>query len=340
MTDIKREGLLREELRSAPVVEEHTLNYEYGLARGLANWTLQVRELFAGKMIYLIFVSYKVNETWHDIIAHESDNEALARLIFAAPKLAYSCDQAFDSLLRHARQTAQTQGSQFIDLTILACVAESLATSRPLVINVASDFSDTPGGRFEHEGPHSAQEFYRQLLLPQYTIARREGRRVTVNLDGVAGYAASFLDQSFGQLAREFGRDEVFNHLTLTGTEEDYLIGDIQKIINTVERRYSAEGLTYEKALELIQTLESFPDNIIANITAGGVAITCTEDQEPHVREICKTFGTDLRLGLTSHQESVILKGEGHLPGVVGHKEAIELVKEFSDRGEKSCGEN
>lgn len=69
-------------------------------------------------------------------------------------------------------------------------------------IEVARQFTTEPGGRFIKHGPFSGEKFRIDVLLPALTDARKSGSRVTVVLDGVAGYAGSFLEEAFGGLVR------------------------------------------------------------------------------------------------------------------------------------------
>lgn len=72
-------------------------------------------------------------------------------------------------------------------------------------IEIASDFSKVPGGRFVKHGPDSGEQFRNQILKPALLEARRSGTPVVVVLDGVAGYAGSFLEEAFGGLVRKDG---------------------------------------------------------------------------------------------------------------------------------------
>lgn len=65
-------------------------------------------------------------------------------------------------------------------------------------ISIARDFSATPGGRFNADGPYSGQAFRVRLLEP----AVDSGEDVVVQLDDVAGLPSSFLEEAFGGLFR------------------------------------------------------------------------------------------------------------------------------------------
>lgn len=74
------------------------------------------------------------------------------------------------------------------------------------VINVVTDFSDTPGGRLRAKSEKSGEEFREDFLRP--ALAKADVVRVLMN--GASGYPHSFLDESFGALMAELGV-EVFD---------------------------------------------------------------------------------------------------------------------------------
>lgn len=91
---------------------------------------------------------------------------------------------------------------------------------------------------------------------------------------------------------------------------------------------FSAQGMTYQKACDLIEQLGIF--GIRANITAGGVAIHCEPSQINKAQDICKELGASFSAGYTSHQESVMMRsqdGYNHLKQVTN--DAIAVMKEW-----------
>jgi hypothetical protein len=66
-----------------------------------------------------------------------------------------------------------------------------------VVIDVAKDFSKFPGGRFLTDGPFSGEKFRAEHLAGALELGR-----VTVLLDGAAGYGSGFLEEAFGGLVR------------------------------------------------------------------------------------------------------------------------------------------
>jgi hypothetical protein len=92
-----------------------------------------------------------------------------------------------------------------------------------VTINIAEQFSRTPGARYRKDGAFSGEEFREQLLAP----AMAGADRITVILDGTRGFATSFLEEAFGGIARQFGAQECRKRLELVSVEDDLLIEEI-----------------------------------------------------------------------------------------------------------------
>jgi hypothetical protein len=104
-------------------------------------------------------------------------------------------------------------------------------------INIAQDFSKVPGPRFRAEGPNSGEEFRETILQPRFEEARRAGVKLIIELDGAMfGYPASFLEESFGGLARDFGIEAVRDGLTFVSRDEPMLLNEIAEYIRDAEK--------------------------------------------------------------------------------------------------------
>ena len=99
-----------------------------------------------------------------------------------------------------------------------------------MTINIANDFTTTPGARYIKDGPFSGEEF-RQKFLEQYFKNPKDESIIEVILDGTEGYATSFLEEAFGGLARIFGKERCLKKLKLTSIEDGVLIKEIQGYI-------------------------------------------------------------------------------------------------------------
>lgn len=99
--------------------------------------------------------------------------------------------------------------------------------------SIAKDFSQTPGPRYIREGDNSGELFRKTVLFPLLNEVLKNKGKLTIDLDGTAGFGTSFLEESFGGLIREESLD--YNTLVSTidflSDEEPYLIEDIKEYL-------------------------------------------------------------------------------------------------------------
>jgi len=100
-----------------------------------------------------------------------------------------------------------------------------------MTVNIAKDFSKTPGGRLKIEGENSGEEFREKVLKHAYQESKNKGETLIINLDGGYGYAVSFLEEAFGGLAREI-KDQNLLGIVIISDEEPALINRIKTYIN------------------------------------------------------------------------------------------------------------
>ena len=95
----------------------------------------------------------------------------------------------------------------------------------------AEEYSKYPGGRFERLGPYSGEDFRDNVLRK---VFETEGTTIVIDATGViTSFSPSFLDECFGQLAREYGL-EIFNEkLTIYSDDNP---GLLEKMMYYVER--------------------------------------------------------------------------------------------------------
>jgi len=101
-----------------------------------------------------------------------------------------------------------------------------------LEINIALDFSETPGARYKTDGDFSGEDFFEKILEPKFLKIKDTENVLFVNLDNTAGYATSFLDEAFGGLARKYGKELVLQKINFISIEEPYLIEEIKSYMN------------------------------------------------------------------------------------------------------------
>lgn len=92
------------------------------------------------------------------------------------------------------------------------------------VIYVKS-FSVFPGPRYKKLGKASGEEFREEILLPKL----KERDDWIINLDGVAGYGSSFLEESFGGCIRKGVKPDVMRGIVerLVSRDDPDLIPEI-----------------------------------------------------------------------------------------------------------------
>ncbi|HBZ67570.1 MAG TPA: hypothetical protein DEO70_12100 [Bacteroidales bacterium] len=82
------------------------------------------------------------------------------------------------------------------------------------------DYSKSPGPRYSAQGDDSGEDFYHKILNEKFKYACDNKLDIEINLDGPDGYASSFLDEAFGNLVFDFGKEDVKNRVTIISNEE------------------------------------------------------------------------------------------------------------------------
>lgn len=95
-----------------------------------------------------------------------------------------------------------------------------------MIINIANEYTKSPGGRFIDEGKYSGEDFRESKLAPAFEKCQENGEELVVNLDGGYGYGSSFLEEAFGGLARKTHNKNILK-ISLISDEEPKLIDDI-----------------------------------------------------------------------------------------------------------------
>ena len=79
-------------------------------------------------------------------------------------------------------------------------------------INIAREYTDKPGARYESQGAYSGEKFRDTILYPKFIESIESGETLIVNLDGGYGYGSSFLEEVFGGLVRRLKRENNSNY--------------------------------------------------------------------------------------------------------------------------------
>ena len=94
---------------------------------------------------------------------------------------------------------------------------------------VATDFSVTPGPRYQTQGSFSGESFREKVLMP----ALSKNDKVKIVLDGTEGYGSSFIDEAFGGLVRVHGLDKssLLERIVIVSEEDPLLKADVKDAI-------------------------------------------------------------------------------------------------------------
>lgn len=105
-----------------------------------------------------------------------------------------------------------------------------------VVINIAQEYSKTPGGRFIKEGCYSGEDFREKMLIPKYELAYNQNEHLRVILDGGYGYGSSFLEEAFGGLVRK-NKDIDISIIEIISDEEPQLVLDVKKYMTDAKAK-------------------------------------------------------------------------------------------------------
>lgn len=99
-----------------------------------------------------------------------------------------------------------------------------------IYLNLSTDFTTTPGGRYIADGNHSGELFYKSHLLPKYEEALDNNTVLVVNLDGCYGLPNSFIHESFIRFIRNFKNTDVKNHIKIVCDDEPDVVKQVYKL--------------------------------------------------------------------------------------------------------------
>ena len=102
-------------------------------------------------------------------------------------------------------------------------------------IVIATDFSETPGGRTPKEGEFSGAEFRNSILEPAYKACIENNENLTIDFDHCYGIGTSFLEEAFGGLVREYKYKNILDNIILVANDDETILEKVSKYIRTEE---------------------------------------------------------------------------------------------------------
>lgn len=113
-------------------------------------------------------------------------------------------------------------------------------------INIAKDFSKFPSGRYRADGDFSGERLREEFLLP----ALKSNDIVEIELDGVNGYASSFLEEAFGGLGHYINKIRFISN-------NNVLVYSINEYLKTyIPSRITIDDDVYEWTAQEISNLD------------------------------------------------------------------------------------
>ena len=99
-------------------------------------------------------------------------------------------------------------------------------------IRVMSKMDSLPGPRYRSQGPGSGEEFRDDHLVKAYDRAVAQDETLWVDMDGAKyGYPTSFLEETFGGLARLRGISKVEARLKVRSVTEPLLQEEVMHYV-------------------------------------------------------------------------------------------------------------
>ena len=104
-------------------------------------------------------------------------------------------------------------------------------------LRVMERMSALPGPRYRTQGEGSGEEFRDDHLIPAFDEAIARDETLVVDMDGAKyGYPTSFLEETFGGLARKRGTAKVEQLLEIRSVTEPLLEDEIKHYVKFAER--------------------------------------------------------------------------------------------------------
>jgi hypothetical protein len=95
-------------------------------------------------------------------------------------------------------------------------------------IDVATQFSPYPSGRFPTDGSFNGEKFRDEFLVPALSHVKdhTDSEKLKINIDGVRTFGSSFLEEAFAGLIRKrlFTKDELRGMMEIVCTRPHLLI--------------------------------------------------------------------------------------------------------------------
>ncbi|MFA6250275.1 MAG: hypothetical protein WC686_02080 [Candidatus Shapirobacteria bacterium] len=101
-------------------------------------------------------------------------------------------------------------------------------------VNIAKDFTLTPGARYRTDGKFSGEEFYEDVLKARIDeVWSKDNSKLIVYLDGTYGYASSFLSEVSIRIVKDFiDKKKILEKINFVSEKDPLIVEAIVKFIN------------------------------------------------------------------------------------------------------------
>ena len=96
---------------------------------------------------------------------------------------------------------------------------------------ISDEYTNTPGVRYITDGEYSGEDFRENILKKLFLKALEKKDVLEIDLDDTYGYPSSFLEESFGGLARIYGKDKVKKIIKIISNDDPLQISRIDGYI-------------------------------------------------------------------------------------------------------------
>lgn len=101
-----------------------------------------------------------------------------------------------------------------------------------MLLKISEKFSDSPGGRYENEGPFSGERFRDEILIPMLEEAIEKEEKILIDLDDLYGLPTSFLEEAFGGLIRKGYSRTIKQSISFKSEDRPNIVEKIIKYID------------------------------------------------------------------------------------------------------------
>jgi hypothetical protein len=103
-----------------------------------------------------------------------------------------------------------------------------------VVINVAKEFSDTPGARRKELGLNSGEAFF-EKYAEKVALAYSENGHLTFDFDGCYGFPSSFFNEAFIRFARklEIEPKQLWEFITIQSRQHTWLSEEVKMWVSS-----------------------------------------------------------------------------------------------------------